>query len=378
VADESIPSICLTFKYRLLPRQKQHRALEAICESQRQLYNAALEERVGCYRVTGKGRTYYDQSKALTELRQDPEFSNIPVNIQRWTLRRLDEAYQAFFRRVKVRGERAGFPRFRGKGRWDSFGFREFDGALLRGKRLYFKGMPGGLLVHLHRPLPEGRVCSCVFRRDVKGWTVCFQVRVPRKEIPATGKQVGIDVGLTHLATLSTGETIPNPRTARRAERELRRRQRALSRCQKGSNRRRKVRKQVTRLHAKVANARTTYLHQISSRLVKDYDLIGVEKLNVAGLASSVLAKSVHDASWGRLGEMLAYKAAWAGRQLVKVDARNTSQACSGCGVLVRKELSERRHCCPACGLELDRDHNAALNVLRRAVVRPESLNVRQ
>jgi putative transposase len=142
-----------TYKFRLLPTRKQHQALRKICESQRQLYNAALQERIDCYRKTGKSLRYLDQCKALTELRDDPEFSAVPANLQRWTLRRVEEAYQGYFGRV-MRGEKAGFPRFRGIGWWKSFGFNEVGGLRFDGRRIRFKGLPGGLRVHLHRPLP--------------------------------------------------------------------------------------------------------------------------------------------------------------------------------------------------------------------------------
>lgn len=157
----------LTYCYRLLPSKPQHRALEAILEAQRQLYNAALEERMGAFRNAGLTRTYVDQCKALTEWRRsDPEARQAPLCLQRWTLKQLDEAYRGFFRRVHS-GSKPGFPRFRGKGRFASFGFREFSGIGFENRRLRFKGMPGGLRVHLHRPLPEGAaIRCCVFRRE--------------------------------------------------------------------------------------------------------------------------------------------------------------------------------------------------------------------
>lgn len=378
VANPDIPSLVLTRKYRLLPSRKQYAALASILDDQRLLYNAALQGRIEAYRKASKTVTLYIQQQELTELRQEPEFAAIPANLQRWTLRRLDEAYQAFFRRLKAKGEKAGFPRFRGKGRWDSFGFSEFSGIRLKGKRLYFKGMPDSLRVHLHRPLPDCKPLSCTFTRDHKGWAVCLQYRIPVAALPVTGKSIGVDFGLTHLATLSTGEAIPNPRVAKRAEREMRKRQRALARCRKGSKRRQKVRLAVTRCHARIKNTRRTYLHQVSARMVRENDVIAIEDLNVKGLAGSMLAKSIHDASWAKLKEMLAYKAAKAGRQLIEVDPRYTSQACSGCGVIVPKKLSERWHRCPECGLQMDRDENAARNVLHRAVLRPRLDNVAQ
>lgn len=161
----------LTYRYRLLPTRQQHRALEAILESQRQIYNAALQERRDAYRLSGVTRTYIDQCKGLTELRQDAEFSGLPVRLQRATLKRLEEAYRGFFRRAK-NGEKPGFPRFRGKGWFNSFGFREFEGISFQARRIRFKGMPGSLRVHLHRPLPaEAVIKSCTFRREAKDGT---------------------------------------------------------------------------------------------------------------------------------------------------------------------------------------------------------------
>lgn len=365
MADSQVPSIVVTYKYRLLPNKRQHKVLVSILESQRQLYNGALEHRITAYRRNAKTVTLYTQQKELTELRREQDYAALPANLQRWTLRRLDEAYQAFFQRVKAKGEKAGFPRFRGKGRWNSFGFSEFSGIQLKDKRLYFKGMPGSLRMHLHRPLPEGKPLFCTFTRDHKGWSVCLQYRVPVQAIPATGRQVGIDMGLKELAVLSTGEAIPNPRMAKRAERELRRRQRALARCKKGSNRRKKVRLAVTRCHAKVKYTRNTHLHQVSARLVRENDLIAIEDLNVKGLARSMLAKSVHDASWATLRQFIAYKAAYAGRTVTAVDPKHTSQVCPECGIAARKTLKQRTHRCE-CGCVLDRDHAAALVILQR------------
>src|SRR5258706_15505513 len=160
----------ITHRYRLLPSKRQHRTLEAILESQRQLYNAALEERIDAYRKAGVTRTYFDQTKGLTEWRQsDPEARVLPANLQRSTLKRVDDAYNGFLSRAKG-GHKGGFPRFRAKGRYKSFGFRQFSGIMLQQGRLRFRGLPGGLRVHLHRPMPEGKaIRSCDFCRDTKG-----------------------------------------------------------------------------------------------------------------------------------------------------------------------------------------------------------------
>ena len=367
----------VTFRYRLLPAKRQHRALEQILESQRQLYNAALEERIGAYSKAGLTRTYIDQTRALTEWRRsDPEACALPVCLQRGTLKRLDEAYKGFFRRV-TRGENPGLPRFRGKGWFDSFGFRQFEGITLKGGRLLFKGMPGSLRVHMHRELPEGtQIKSCAFKRDSKGWSVSFAVTVEAAAPRNSQRAVGVDLGISTFAALSDGGHIPSLKAARRAERRLRVAQRALSRKQRASRGRCEARKALARCHGAVVRRRSEHLHQASARLARDYDTIVVEKLNLKGLAGGRLAKDVHDASWARFISMLRYKAEWAGARLIEVDPHNTSQDCSGCGTKVPKGLADRRHDCPNCGLSIDRDLNAARNILNRAGVGPGLHNV--
>jgi putative transposase len=360
----------ITYRYRLLPTKRQHRALEAVLESQRQLYNAALEERIDAYRKAHVTRSYFDQSKALTEWRQsDPEASALPVTVQRATLKRLDEAYRGFFRRVKG-GSKPGFPRFRGKGWFDSFGFREFRGISIEAAGLRFKGMPGALRIHLHRPMPVDAVIrSCVFQRDLKGWVVGLAAELPTPPLREGHRVVGVDLGITTFAALSDGALIPSLKAARLAQRRLRIAQRALARKKRGSRNRGKTRILVRRCHAATVRRRANHLHCASARLVRDYDVIAIEALQVKGLARSSLAKDVHDASWAKFTSFLRYKAAKAGIRLIEVDPRNTSQDCSGCGAKVPKELGDRQHECPHCGLTVDRDLNAARNILHRAGV---------
>lgn len=362
----------LTYKYRLLPTRRQHRALGAILESQRQLYNAALEERIDCYRKTGGGRTYIDQFKALTECRRElPEMAALPANLQRWTLKRLDDAYAGFFRRLK-RGDKPGFPRFRAVSRWDSFGFAEFSGIRWDGKRLRFAGMLGGLSVHLHRPLPGApdAIKSCVFHREGRKWHVCFHVEVEAAEKRAVTTSVGVDLGLNVFAYCSDNVIVPNPRFSRSTEIEMRRRQRQLARCKRGSHNRQKAKERVAALHRKIVNQRTTWLHQQSAALVNRTDLVVAEDLQVANMVKNPhLARSISDAGWSKFLSMVSYKAERAGAIFVTVDPRNTSQKCSGCGELVPKSLAVRTHHCPHCGLVIDRDWNAARNILHAAVV---------
>jgi putative transposase len=323
----------------------------------------------------------------LTEMRRDlPEsLGSVPACLSRWTLRKADRAYRAFFDRLKKHDGRAGSPRFKGKGRWRSFGFTEWKGIELDGRRLRFQGVPGGIRVHMHRLLPEQfDPRSCTVGEDAKGWWVAIQCRVDLPLPRDGGEAVGIDLGILKLATLSTGEAIPNPRIARRREREMRRRQRALARCRLGSRRRRKVRAALARAQWRAANARRTHAHQVSAGLARRFALIAVEDLAVGNMTASARGTAEHpgtnvrqkaglnrallDVAPARLMDLLSYKAARAGGRLVKVDPRGTSRECSRCGADVPKDLSIRVHDCARCGLVLDRDLNAARNVLARAL----------
>ena len=394
----------LTYKYRLITPRRTRRRLEALVEDQRLLYNAALEEQIGYYRKTGKPISKYDQQKSLTQCRKEiPEMRALPVKLQRGTLKRLDEAFDGFFRRVEKR-EKAGFPRFRGRGWYDTLEWEEFNGITFDGRRIRstaFKENPknrkdtGSIRVRVHRKL-KGKIKTVKITRDGGGWYVCFTAEVETGAAPeqAACRPVGVDAGLNSLATLSTGEKIPNARVAKKAEKELRRRQRHLSRCKKGSNGRRRARERVARLHRKVRKIRNTYLHQVSADMVKRHDLIAVEDLNTKGMMKSAkgsaekpgknvrakagLNKSIADASWGILFNMMKYKAERAGIHFVKVNPKNTTQGCSGCGNLPAKklELKDREYRCDKCGLVMDRDENAAINVLNRGVTVPGAVNV--
>ena len=325
----TIPTMVLTYKYRLLPNRKQHGALRAIAEAQRELYNAALYERIVCYRETGKGLSYFDQCKALTTLREGQEFAALPQKMQRWTLKRLDEAFGGFFRRVEERGK-SGFPRYRNRTRWKSFGFSEFRGIRFDGKRLRFKGLPGGLRVHMHRPLPEGsRIKACVFRRDPKGWYVCFQCAMPPSANDHKPGEIGIRAQIDQFAILSTGESIPEPESIRRHERALRRRQRALARCQRGSRQRVKVNDSIARLHHKIKNTRRTFLHQLSAQFTRRYGRIVVDDMKTRNLVKSRVGNSTnHDDGWGIFIQMLEYKAARAGSHVIKIDSWSARRTC--------------------------------------------------
>jgi putative transposase len=336
-----------------------------------ELHNAAVEERRDAWKMCRKSIRFFDQVRQLKDIKRDrPEYAKLGSQVLENCLKRVDLAFQAFYRRVRA-GQTPGYPRFKSARRYDSLTFRQGCGWKLDGRRLAMQGI-GSAKVFLSRPV-AGTIKTVTLRRDACGdWWVTFSCEdVPAEPLPATGQSVGVDVGLSHFATLSTGDAIENPRPARIAEVRVRHAQRGVSKRKRGSNRQRKAGRVVARHHRRVANVRRDFHWKLARKLVERYDRIAVEDLNVAGLAGGMLAKSVHDAAWGDFLHALASEAEKAGRELVVVDPRGTSQQCSGCGATVSKTLAERTHTC-SCGLVLDRDHNAALNILARGIAQAE------
>jgi putative transposase len=357
-----------TFKYRLYPSRVQVAALEHQLAEACRLYNACLQERRECYRATGKTLTYYDQAAQLKEIRADGACELANFSASQEVLRRVDRAFAAFFRRLRERRGKAGYPRFRSARRYDSLTFPSYgDGVgLLETGKLRVQGV-GPIKAKLHRPV-DGTIKTVTIKRQADRWFVCFSVECEPEPLPASSRAVGSDVGLEAFATLSDGSTIENPRYRLASERRLRVAQRKVARRTKRSRRRRSAVRELERAHAHIGNQRSDFEHKVARRIVDEYDLIGVEDLNVKGLAGGMLAKSVHDVGWSAFIERLAHKAEGAGRELVRVDPRGTSQRCP-CGEPVPKTLSDRWHACGVCGLSVARDHASALEILRLALL---------
>jgi putative transposase len=351
-----------TYKYRLYPTQAQAAQVVWTLDRCRELYNAALQERRDAYRMVGKTLNYYDQANQLPAVKEArPEYRDLHSQVQQDVLRRVDKAFQAFFRRVKA-GEKPGYPRFQGRNRYDSFTYPQ-AGWSLDGERLTLSKL-GTLKVRLHRPL-GGQVKTVSIKRDGDQWYVCFSCEVAAIPLPETDTATGIDLGLLHFATLSDGTTMENPRHLRRGLKKLKRAQQQLARARQGSHRRARAKGRVARLHRKVRNQRADFCHKAARQVVNTYGTLVFEDLAVRNMVQNhCLALSISDAGWGQFIQFCSDKAARAGRRVLFVDPRYTSQVCSGCGAIARKELSERWHSCP-CGCELDRDHNAAINILR-------------
>lgn len=375
MADSS--SFIRTYKYRLYPTNVQAQALDFLLWQGRTLYNAALEQRITSYRETGKGATYAEQWAHFRDLRrQQPDtLGQLNATCIQQLLRRLDKAFSAFFRRLKA-GETPGFPRFKGRDRFNSLEFKHGDGCKLRLKEraLFYVQNVGEIKVKYNRPLPHGsEIVHVIVKRSGRKWYVCLQLALTGAYTPQRppAPAVGIDVGLLSLLALSNGETVANPRWLRTTQSQLRVAQRRLSRRHKGSNRRRKAAAQVAALHERVANQRRDFWHKVTRRLADTYAVIAIEDLTLAFMTRNQhLALSAHDAALGEFRQLLEYKAESAGTQVVAVNPRNTSQVCSGCGAVVAKELHVRTHDCPHCGLVLDRDVNAARNILSLALER--------
>jgi putative transposase len=355
-----------TYKYKLQPTAEQASAMAFVVRRCRELYNAGLQERRDAWQKCGVSITAASQSAQLPAIKEvRPEYRDLHSQVLQDVLTRLDRAFQAFFRRVNA-GETPGYPRFHGANRYHSFTYKQFgNGATLDNGFLVLSKI-GRLAVRWSRPLqgtPKTVTVSC----EADGWYACFSCAgVPIQPLPLTGQETGIDLGLESFATLANGEPIANPRLYRVAERHLKRAQRRVSRRKQGSRRRRKAVHLLARAHQRVRRARADFHHKTALGLVRQYDTIYYEDLQTANmLRNHHLAKSIADAGWSAFLSILSFKAVEAGKTVVAVPPAYTSQACSGCGVLVYKGLSVRWHACPDCGTSLHRDHNAALNILR-------------
>ncbi|HEX2276565.1 MAG TPA: transposase [Candidatus Tectomicrobia bacterium] len=355
-----------TFRYRLYPTRRQGEALAAQLDEARTLYNAALQERRDAYRQGKISLNYYDQANQLKAIRADGSLGLANFSACQDVLRRVQKTFDAFFRRVKA-GEKAGYPRFKGRTRFDSYTFPSYgDGCRVRDNgRLYCQGL-GELKVKWHRPL-HGTIKTVTLKREAGRWYVCFSVEVEPSPLPGSTEAVGIDVGLEAFTTLSDGTRIENPHYFKTVQAQLRRAQRRVARRKKGSHRRRKAVQALQRVHAHVRNQRRDFHHQVARQLVNRYGVIAVEDLNIKGLARGMLAKAVHDVGWGIFLMMLLGKAVEAGRRGIKVYAPGTSQECP-CGAPVPKRLGDRWHHCDACGLSVPRDHASALCIKLRGL----------
>jgi putative transposase len=352
----------MAYKFRINPTKHQRILLNNTLELCRWVYNETLATRKNAWEQEKKSISCYDTIKLLPGWkRENPGLSQVYSQVLQDVTMRVDLAFSAFFRRVKA-GEKPGYPRFRGYGQYDSFTYPQTGFALANGLVL---SKIGTVKIVQHRPI-EGKIKTLNIRRDAVGnWYACFSCDVEPILLPENPKAIGIDVGLSSFATLSTGDKIANPRFFRQSEKELAKTQRKLSKAERGTPERAKRRLAVARVHERIANRRRDFAHKLSRQLVNEYGIIALEKLNIKGmLQNHCLAKSISDAAWNQFALYTQYKAENAGRECASVPSKNTSKMCSRCGNLVEKDLSVRVHDCPVCSLKMDRDENAAINIL--------------
>ena len=359
-----------TYKYRLYPTEAQTKCLEKTFGLCRFLYNSALEERIAYYKKYNKGISCFDQYNYLPEIKAlFPEYNNIHSQVLQSTLKRLDSSYQGFFRRVK-RGEKSGFPRFKNKDRFHSI-FYPQSGFGVKDTKSKWTHLNLSKIGHIpmlkHRNM-EGNLKTCQIIKSSTGkYYACLTCKdVPKEHLAKTGKEIGIDLGIKNLIAMSNGNQIDNPKHFKKIHIKLTVAQQRLAKKSFKDSKRKASKLAVARQYEKVINQRKDFYHKISKSLIKDFDIIHVEKLNIKEMKSwRNLNREIQNAAWDQLVQMLFYKAESADKKVVQVDPKNTSKMCSSCGKLVEKTLSERIHKCE-CGLEIDRDHNAAINIYNR------------
>jgi len=355
-----------TFQYRLYPNKKQVHKLNETLDECRWLYNHLLENRKTAYEQEGKSLSLYEQQETFGVLKAErTSLKTVHSQVLQNVAVRIDLAFKAFFRCLREHAEKPGFPRFRGKNRYDSFTFPQSGFSMTHDDRVCLSKI-GSIKMVSHRPV-RGTIKTCTIHRSSTGkWYVSFSCECDPERLPEVLSQVGIDVGLKAFASLSTGEEIANPRFFRQEEKALARVQRKHSKLAKGTAERRKHRKVVARVHERIAFRRENFTHQQSRSIVKRFGVIAVEDLSVHRMVHNhCLAKSIADASWSAFFGQLSRKAEEAGRAFVKVNPAYTSQTCSVCGHRQKMPLSERVFDCSCCRVLIDRDHNASLNILR-------------
>ncbi len=389
-----------SYKFLLRPTGKQEAALTACLEDTRQLYNAALEERREAWRMGRHKVTFYSQDAQLKEIRaSDPKrYGRWSFACERSAIRRLDRAFQGFFRRVKA-GKKPGYPRFKGRGWWDSVEWPEGNGARWdsvahpRVTRVYLMGI-GHVRVHQHRAV-RGRVKTITAKREGERWYVILSCDdVPAEPLAPAGAEVGIDMGVASFLTASDSRQVPNPRHLAAAAGRLATAQRDLARKKRGSSRRKKAVARIGGLHGKVRRQRMDHAQKTALALVRDYDVIVHEDLKIANMtarpkprpdgnggfqqnraaAKAGLNKSINDAGWGTFLRILHAKAESAGRTVIAVNPRHTSQRCAECGhTEAGNRVSQAEFRCLACGHQAHADVNAARNILRAGLALQEA-----
>ena len=381
----------IAYQYRLRPTKQQvieiERWLSMLCAQ----YNYLLADRFNWYEQNRSSvnacplicqlperrdnPNYYSQKKTLPILKKThPWYKEIHSQVLQDVVKRVKLTFERFLK-GDSNGKRSGRPRFKARNRYRTFTYPQMKDGCLQGNLINLPKL-GKVKVILHRPIPDGfKIKTASITKKADGYYLNLSLEdltVPSIKPDFNPNSItGIDVGLKEFLTTSEGKTVAIPQHYRKAQKRLRVIQKRVSRRQKGSNRKLKAIKQLSKQHKKVADKRKDFHFKTANNLLKKYDVIAVEDLNVKGLARTRLAKSVLDAGWSSFLSILTNKAENAGLLVIPVKAHSTSQDCSNCGVKVPKKLHDRWHDCPNCGCSLDRDHNAAINIKNRAEGHP-------
>ena len=357
-----------TYKFRLLPTKNQEATLDSWLGATRFVYNLCLEYKIAAYKTYGTTISKNDIQKELKEIKNETEWLK---DIHSQTLQdvtdRLFTAYDNFFRRVK-KGGAAGFPRFARKGLWSSFRFKQGAGICENTNKLKLPKI--GKVKFKKSQEIRGTIKTAAIKKENGLWYVSLTCEEDIRPLPRTNSIIGLDLGIKSLVVSSNDEVYDNPRTLNKWSERLADAQRSLSRKTKGSNNRQKAKFAVAKLHKKISNTRRDNLHKLTTKIISENQVIICEDLKTSNmLKNGKLAKSISDASWATLVNMLEYKSAWHGRTFLRVAPNHTSQDCSKCGYRNKElTLDVRSWVCPSCGAEHDRDRNAAVNILSKGI----------
>ena len=364
------------FVFRIYPNKAQQSVLNNIFEFCRFLYNSALEQRISYYSKTKKSISYVAQAAQLPEIKSlFPESDIIYSQTLQATLKQVDSAYSGFFRRLRNHDKHAGFPRFKNRDRFRSILFPQANLVtggvrLLPNKKLKVYGIPGEIYTKWHREISG--ICKNIRIKRTNTDKYFVVITCDNVELSAisekTGKECGIDLGINSFATLDSGEQFSHPRNLRDNEEKLGNLQRKYSKKGPWSNRKRRIKLKLAKLHEKIANIRDDFQHKLANKLIAEYDRVYVEKLDIDEMLEKknykVNKRNISDAAWGMFTQKLQYKAESAGKEVILVNPHNTSKTCSCCGNIKEiLELSERAYNCEICGLNINRDVNAAINI---------------
>ena len=355
-----------TYKFRIYPNKEQTTLLNKHLGCARMVYNHFLAEHIQQYKDTGKSDSYNKQSKSLTALKKEEDYKWLnEVNSQsiQFALKCLENAYENFF------AKRAKFPRYKAKRSKGKFTVPQ--SGKIQENKLFLPKFKQLIRVEIDREI-KGKIGKMSVTKNPNGhfYVSIFTEKVI-KFLPKTGKQIGIDLGIKNFAITSDGELYENYRYTLKYAKKLRTAQKHLSRKKKGSNEYEKQRLKVARIHEKIANSRLDNLHKVSMKLVQEYDLIAIEDLHVKGMVrNKKLAKHISDVSWGTFITLLKYKCDWYGKDLVTIGRYYpSSKTCNKCKEINKNlKLSDRMWTCEFCKTLLDRDINAAINILEEGL----------